>query len=91
MKKAALYLALLAAASREARALDPLPPISELIERAYPTWCIDSNENRLTNVNTCADGSPNGRFTPLYFRKCFYNYIMCMVHIVSKIEFLCVE
>ena len=69
MKKAALYIAYFAVASREAKALDPLLPIAELIERAYPTWCIDSNENRLTNVDTCADGSPNGRFTPLYFRK----------------------
>jgi hypothetical protein len=46
-----------------------LPPISDLIERAYPTWCIDENENQLTDVQTCADGTPNGRFSPLYFTK----------------------
>lgn len=70
MKKAAVYLASLAAASRSVHAaLDPLPPIAQLIERAYPTWCIDSQERRITNVNTCADGTPNGRFTPLYFHK----------------------
>lgn len=73
MKKAALYLAsTLAATSRPSvvqAELDPLPPIAELIERAYPTWCTDANENRITNVNSCADGSPNGRFTPLYFHK----------------------
>ena len=46
-----------------------LPEISDLIERAYPTWCIDEHETRLTDVDTCADGTPNGRFTPLYFTK----------------------
>jgi hypothetical protein len=38
-----------------------LPPISDLIEQAFPTWCIDANENRITDVETCEDGTPNGR------------------------------
>jgi len=49
--------------------LPVLPYIGDLIEQAYPTWCIDENENRLTDVDTCEDGSPNGRFSPLYFTK----------------------
>lgn len=48
-----------------------LPAIGELIERAYPTWCIDRHEGRLREPVTCADGSPNGRFSPLYFTKQF--------------------
>lgn len=46
-----------------------LPPISDLIESAYPTWCIDEKENRIYDVATCSDGTPNGRFSPLYFTK----------------------
>jgi len=46
-----------------------LPYIGDLIEQAYPTWCIDENENRLTDAETCEDGSPNGRWSPLYFTK----------------------
>jgi hypothetical protein len=46
-----------------------LPPISDLIESAYPTWCMDENEDRLYDVETCEDGTPNGRFSPLYFTK----------------------
>jgi len=46
-----------------------LPPIGDLIERAYPTWCMDINENRLPDLETCEDGSPNGRWSPLYFNK----------------------
>jgi len=49
----------------------PFPDISDLIERAYPTWCIDSDENRLFDATTCDDGTPNGRFTPLYCSKQF--------------------
>jgi hypothetical protein len=49
--------------------LPVLPYIGDLIEKAYPTWCIDEDENRLTDVETCEDGSPNGRFSPLYFTK----------------------
>jgi len=46
-----------------------LPPISDLIELAYPTWCIDETETRLTDLETCADGSPNGQWSPLYLTK----------------------
>jgi len=46
-----------------------LPPIADLIERAYPTWCINDNEERIRGTETCEDGSPNGRFSPLYFTK----------------------
>lgn len=49
--------------------VNELPFIGDLIERAYPTWCIDENENRLYDVETCDDGTPNGRFSPLYFTK----------------------
>lgn len=51
------------------RAARTLPPIQELIERAYPTWCIDADEQRLADVATCTDGTPNGRFTPIYLRE----------------------
>jgi len=51
----------------------PLPPTSsswaEVVETAFPTWCIDAAENRLNDVATCADGTTNGRWTPLYFTK----------------------
>lgn len=48
-----------------------LPDISTLIETAYPTWCINENEQRLTAPTTCADGTPNGRFSPIYLTKQF--------------------
>jgi len=44
---------------------DELPNISGLIEDAFPTWCIDEDENRVD----CSDGGRNGRFSPLYFTK----------------------
>lgn len=51
----------------------PLPPTSsswaEVVEAAFPTWCIDAAENRLYDTGTCADGTPNGRWTPLYLTK----------------------
>jgi len=46
-----------------------LEPIEDLIEKAYPTWCIDDDEKRITDVDTCSDDTPNGRFSPLYFTK----------------------
>ena len=46
-----------------------LPHISDLIEDAYPTWCIDADENRITDVATCVDGTTNGNWSPLYFTK----------------------
>ena len=46
-----------------------LPYISDLIETAFPTWCIDEDEIRIDGVENCEDGTPNGRFTPLYFTK----------------------
>lgn len=42
---------------------------SKLIETAFPTWCINADEERLTNVDKCTDGTPNGRWSPLYFTK----------------------
>lgn len=51
---------------------DILPAFSELLELAYPTWCIDDDETRITNVDTCAaDSSPNGKWSPLYLTKQF--------------------
>lgn len=55
--------------AQEGSAAAALPPISDLIERAYPTWCIDESETRLTDLETCADGTPNGKFTPIYLTK----------------------
>ena len=48
---------------------DTLPSLSNLIELAFPTWCIDADENRITDVDTCADGSPNGKWNPIYLTK----------------------
>lgn len=48
-----------------------LPPIGDLISDAFPTWCIDEDERRIFDIDTCDDGSINGRFTPLYFSKQF--------------------
>jgi len=48
-----------------------LPAIEGLIELAYPTWCIDADETRIYDTDKCEDGSPNGKFTPLYLTKQF--------------------
>jgi len=61
-------LAILSAATMVASA-ETLPPIKDLIELAFPTWCIDENEVRLPDLDVCADGTPNGLFSPLYFTK----------------------
>jgi hypothetical protein len=54
---------------------DQLPFIGDLISNAFPTWCIDEDERRVYDIDTCEDGgtrsSINGRFTPLYFSKQF--------------------
>ena len=52
---------------------DELPYIGDLIEAAFPTWCIDEDEQRIDidDVFFCDDGTPNGRFSPLYFSKEF--------------------
>jgi len=42
---------------------------TNFVEAAFPTWCIDENENRLNGLATCADGSSNGRYDPLYLTK----------------------
>jgi hypothetical protein len=52
--------------SRRVQEFGALPPITDLIETAFPTWCVDASENRVADVDTCEDGSPNGRFSPLY-------------------------
>ena len=46
-----------------------LPHISDIIEAAYPTWCINASETRITGVDKCKDGTPNGKWSPLYFTK----------------------
>lgn len=50
---------------------EELPYIGDLIESAFPTWCIDEDEQRINDVDFCEDGSPNGRWSPLYFTKEF--------------------
>jgi len=42
---------------------------ANFVESAFPTWCIDVDENRLPDLTTCADGSTNGRYDPLYLTK----------------------
>ena len=32
------------------------PSWTAFVEAVFPTWCIDENENRLTDIDTCADG-----------------------------------
>jgi len=39
------------------------------VEAAFPTWCIDENETRQTEKETCDDGTINGRYDPLYLTK----------------------
>jgi len=48
-----------------------LPYIGDLIETAFPTWCIDEDEQRVHVVESCKDGSPNGRWNPIYLTKEF--------------------
>jgi len=48
-----------------------LPLIGDLIESAFPTWCIDETEKRIFGTETCFDGTPNGVFSPRYFSKEF--------------------
>jgi len=48
-----------------------LPYIGGLIEAAFPTWCIDQDDQRTFDAGPCDDGTPNGRFSPLYFSKEF--------------------
>jgi hypothetical protein len=69
LSKLTLATLVMAAAFVHGQLTQELPPIQDLIEKAYPTWCIDEQENRLLDLETCADGTPNGRFSPLYFTK----------------------
>jgi len=39
------------------------------VEGAFPTWCIDEDETRLEEPETCEDGTKNGRYPPLYLTK----------------------
>jgi len=48
---------------------DSQPSWTAFVAAVFPTWCIDENENRLTDIETCADGTPNGRWDPLYLTK----------------------
>ena len=45
------------------------PSWTKFVEGAFPTWCIDGDEKRLPDLVTCADGSTNGRYDPLYLTK----------------------
>ncbi len=65
----ALVASLAFARAEEVVNVNELPPIADLIERAYPTWCIDESENRVYDIPVCDDGTPNGRWSPLYFTK----------------------
>lgn len=38
---------------------------ADFVEAAFPTWCIDTSENRIP----CTDGTPDGRYAPLYLTK----------------------
>jgi len=51
--------------------LGSLPPEtwSDLVETAFPTWCINDAEERIYGTEMCADETSNGRWTPLYFTK----------------------
>jgi len=70
-KAFAILTASAAALASTANAAEELPPIGDLIERAYPTWCIDADETRIpaSTSPTCTDGTTNGKFSPLYFTK----------------------
>lgn len=35
---------------------DSQPSWTAFVAAVFPTWCIDENENRLTDIETCADG-----------------------------------
>lgn len=68
MRIAALLLSALVGANAQTT----LPPggqttagWSDLVERAFPTWCIDANEVRIA----CPAGTAEGRWSPLYFTK----------------------
>jgi len=42
----------------------------EFVKEIFPTWCVDANGERIDEGSTlCADGSPNGRWTPFYLTK----------------------
>lgn len=41
----------------------------DFVEKAFPTWCIDDDEIRLTDITICSDGTTNGRWDPLYLTK----------------------
>lgn len=65
-------------ASQKAAEFGELPPglsdgaeaaWAKFVEAAFPTWCVDENENRLPDLKTCADGSTNGRYSPFYLTK----------------------
>jgi len=42
----------------------------EFVKEIFPTWCVDANGERIDEGSKlCADGSPNGRWTPFYLTK----------------------
>jgi len=48
----------------DVRAVRTLPPISDIIETAFPTWCVDAQDKKIDCV-----GKADGRWSPLYFTK----------------------
>lgn len=83
MKLSSAYITLVASSVTSVFAQAPygdLPPNhledaesawAAFVESAFPTWCIDEDENRLDSLDTCADGTTNGRYDPLYLTKWF--------------------
>lgn len=42
----------------------------KFVKEIFPTWCVDANGERIDEGSKlCADGSPNGRWTPFYLTK----------------------
>lgn len=42
---------------------------TDFVASVFPTWCVDEDENRIEGIETCADGTPNGRWDPFYLTK----------------------
>lgn len=64
MKLSSKIVLLLASSTVGVRAARTLLPISEIIEKAFPTWCVNDKDERIDCV-----GKPNGKWSPLYFTK----------------------
>ena len=64
MKLYSPFILLLSTSTVSVNALRELPHISEIIELAFPTWCVNSKDERIDCVE-----KPNGKWSPLYFTK----------------------